>query len=509
MSTPPHRSAARVSALSSWHADWAGLRVAVLGAGLTGFSVADTLVELGATPLVVAGSIDENTERILEVLGVSTLRTTSEDVFPKELDDFDPELVVVSPGFPPHHGLVRGAAERGIPVWGDVELAWRVRDKLPDPAEWITVTGTNGKTTTVQLTAAMLAAGGVRAAPAGNLGIPLLDAIRDPGGFDVIVVELSSFQLHYSSGLSPYASACLNLAADHLDWHGSFEAYRDAKASVYESTRVACVYNRDDEATRTMVEQADVVEGCRAIGFGFGIPGRSDFGVVDGILCDRAFLDDRRNAALEIVTVAELERLGLAAPHLVADVLAACALARSFGVGLRAIRSALAGFRPDHHRTEVVGEAGGVRWVDDSKATNPHAAEASLASFDSVVWVLGGLFKGASPEDLIRRHAPRLRGAVLIGADRSAARSAFARHAPGLPVFEVDTADTEEVMPSAVRLAAGLAVDGDVVLLAPAAASMDQFADYADRGTRFGRAVREILGGGDDDHEPSATPPRH
>lgn len=498
----------RTASLTSWHADWSGLRVAVLGLGVTGFSVADTLAELGCAVLAASASADDATTEILEVIGVELLVADLDAGVPVRLAEFAPELVVVSPGFSPRHPLVVWAQSSGAAVWGDIELAWRLRDKTGRPAEWIAVTGTNGKTTTVQLTAAMLAAGGFRAAPCGNVGTPVLDAIRDPVGFDVLVVELSSFQLHYLGEISPWASACLNVADDHLDWHGSAEAYRAAKGRVYENTRIACVYNRDDPTTREFVEAADVVEGCRAIGFGFAVPGRSDFGVVDGILCDRAFHAERGDTALEIATVGELADVGLGSPHLVADALAASALARSFGTPIEAVRSALLGFRADHHRVETVAHSAGITWVDDSKATNPHAARASLTAFDSVVWIVGGLFKGASPDELIAAVAGRLRGAVVIGVDRAGVLASFARHAPRLPVIAVDTAETEEVMPTAVRLAAEFAIDGDVVLLAPAAASMDQFTDYADRGRRFARAVHEMVGGDTDDDERPAPSSR-
>ncbi|WP_244857674.1 UDP-N-acetylmuramoyl-L-alanine--D-glutamate ligase [Agromyces archimandritae] len=489
----------RLDALTSWHADWSGLRVAVLGLGMTGFSVADTLAELGARVTVYAAGTDEDRERILEVIGAGFVRHPL-DVVPEALAADPPELVVVSPGFHPDHPVIAWAEARGIEVWGDIELAWRVRDKV-NPAEWIVVTGTNGKTTTVQLTAALLAAGGTRVAPAGNIGIPVLDAVRDPAGFDVLVVELSSYQLQRirrvgPGRLEPWASVCLNLADDHLDWHGSAEAYRDAKATVYWNTRTACVYNRADEATRRMVEDAEVAEGARAIGFGLDVPGPSDFGIVDGILCDRAFLEERRTAALEITTLEDLAARGLDAPHVVQNVLAASALARSFGTPVEAIRSALTGFRLDEHRIELVSSAGGIRWIDDSKATNPHAAEASLAAFAPVVWIVGGLLKGVDVDELVGRHVSRLRAAVVIGEDRAALLAAFARHAPGLPVAEVTADDTERVMPDAVALAASLARPGDTVLLAPAAASMDQFASYADRGQRFHRAVDELGGAG-------------
>lgn len=488
----------RLDTLTSWHADWRGLRVVVMGLGVTGFAVADTLTELGATVLVTAPEVDDDRARILEVIGAGLLRHPL-DAVPVEIVDFAPELIVASPGFHPDHPVLTWAADSKIAVWGDIELAWRVRDKV-NTAEWILVTGTNGKTTTVQMAATFLAANGLRAAPCGNIGVPVLDAVRDPGGFDVLVVELSSYQLHHlpTSGpgaLHPWASTVLNVADDHLDWHGSFEAYRAAKATVYENTKVACVFNRADDATRRMVEDAEVEEGARAIGFGLDVPGPSDFGVVDGILCDRAFLDDRRSAALEITTLDELEPRGLAVPHVVANILAASALTRSFGVPVGVIHDALGEFRLDAHRIETVAVSGGIRWVDDSKATNPHAAEASLRSFGKVVWIVGGLLKGVDADALVAAHVPRLRAAIVIGLDRAALVAAFRRHAPELPLFEVVTDDTETVMPDAVALAAAVAEEGDTVLLAPAAASMDQFADYGDRGRRFHTAVGSMLGG--------------
>jgi UDP-N-acetylmuramoylalanine--D-glutamate ligase len=496
------RSAIDVAGLSSWNDDWTGLRVAILGLGVTGFAAADTLAELGADCSVFADTADDKTATVLEVIGVPhVLETTAEAVA-----QFHPELVIVSPGFPPSHSAVSWAVSQGIPLWGDVELAWRLRDKTETPAEWITVTGTNGKTTTVQLTTAILAAAGHRVIACGNVGVPVLDAIRDPVGFDVFVVELSSFQLHYASSLSPFSSVCLNVAEDHLDWHGSADAYRESKATVYRNTRVACIFNEQDVVTREMVEDADVIEGCRAVGFTLGSPGLSDLGVVDGILVDRAFHDDRHRSALELTTVAELQNIGLGSRHMVANVLAASALARSFGVEPEIIRDSLRAFRLDHHRTELVGSKDGVRWFNDSKATNPHAATAALVSFDPVVWIVGGLFKGVDVGSLVAAQVGRLRAAVVIGEDRKPLLEAFARHAPELPVFEVVTAETEDVMSAAVRLSAAVARSGDVVLLAPAAASMDQFSSYADRGNRFTAAVHELLGEQSDDDKPSARP---
>ncbi|MFJ6652684.1 UDP-N-acetylmuramoyl-L-alanine--D-glutamate ligase [Microbacterium sp. NPDC091313] len=511
-------SAGRLETLTSWYADWRGLKVAVLGLSVTGFSVADTLAELGADVLVVSERADEQYERLLPVIGVK-LWTGSLTTVPAELAEFAPDVVVASPGFSPQHPLVRWTLEQQIALWGDIELAWRVRDKVTradgSPAEWILVTGTNGKTTTTRLAATMLAAGGLRAAPVGNIGVPVLDAVRDPGGFDAFVVEISSHQLWYlglqtgsADPVSPHAAVCLNLADDHLEWHGSFEAYRDAKAVVYAHTRVACVYNKADAATREMVEDAEVVEGARAVGFDLGVPGPSDLGVVDGILVDRAFLEERRTSALELSTVAELREQGLAAPHIVANILAAAALARSLEVEPAAIRAALSTFALDPHRIQVVAVHEGVTWVDDSKATNPHAAASSLAAYPGAVWVVGGLLKGVDIGPLVAARGAGVRAAIVLGAEREEVVAAFARHAPAVPVFEVDAAETGNVMARVVDLALEVVRDGDVVLLAPAAASFDQFESYADRGRRFAEAVHERIAqdqdGGAHDHDGDA-----
>ncbi|MDR6867806.1 UDP-N-acetylmuramoylalanine--D-glutamate ligase [Microbacterium resistens] len=491
--------------LTSWHADWRGLRVAVLGLSMTGFSVADTLAELGADVLVLSESASPEYERLLPVIGAD-LRIGSLGTVPEELAAFEPEVVIASPGFPPSHPVIRWTQERGIALWGDVELAWRVRDKVlrPDgtPAEWVLITGTNGKTTTTRLAATMLVEGGLRAAPCGNIGVPVLDAVRDPAGFDVLVVELSSHQLWYL-GLSapaaqpvPYAAVCLNLADDHLVWHGGADAYRAAKAVVYRNTRIACVYNKSDEATRRMVEEADVVDGARAIGFDLGIPGPSDLGVVEGIVVDRAFLADRATTALELTTISDLAEHGLSAPHIVQNILAAAAIARSLDIAPEAIRSALETFRLDPHRIEIVARDGGVTWVDDSKATNPHAARSSLLAFPGAIWVVGGDLKGVDLSDLIADAGATARAAVVIGVERGEVLAAFERHAPEVQVWEVVPGDTEEVMNRVVELAAGIAHDGDTVLLAPAAASFDQFDSYVDRGHRFAEAVRERISRG-------------
>ena len=496
-----------LDSLTSWTAEWAGLRVAVLGLGVTGFAVADTLIELGSDVVVIAASGDGERAELLDVIGGRLVVEPDASVVPSPLEDFEPELIIVSPGYRPDHAILRWAAGRSLPIWGDIELAWRLRDKVSPPAEWLLVTGTNGKTTTTGLATHLLTTAGKRSAAVGNIGVPVLDAIRYPAGFDVLVVELSSFQLHWMprsgpGAVHPLASVCLNIADDHLDWHGSAAAYAESKGTVYFNTKVACIYNLADERTMHLVEEAEVEDGCRAVGFGLGPPGPSDLGVVDGILVDRAFHDDRHRSALELATIDELRTVGLASRHMAANVLAAAGLVRAAGLSPADVHAGLATFEVDHHRTETIAVAEGIVWVDDSKATNPHAANASLTSFTSVVWIVGGLLKGVDVSALVSTHAARLRSAIIIGADRGEVLAAFARHAPDVPLFEVTADDTRQVMPEAVRLAAASAREGDVVLLAPAAASMDQFTDYADRGTRFASAVKDHLGGAGDDHDP-------
>jgi UDP-N-acetylmuramoylalanine--D-glutamate ligase len=343
-----------------------------------------------------------------------------------------------------------------------------------------------GKTTALRMLAEMLRAAGLRVGAAGNVGDPIVSAVMDPDGHDVLAVELSSFQLHWTRTLAVRSAAVLNVAPDHLDWHGSMDAYAADKGRIYAGVETACVYNVADPVTERLVREADVVEGARAIGFTLGIPGVGMLGVVDDVLVDRAFVAERQTSAAEIAAVSDVRP---AAPHNVANALAAAALARSIGVPPVAVRDGLRAFTPEEHRITTVATVDGVAYVDDSKATNAHAAAASLASFGSVVWVAGGLAKGARFDELVAGARDRLRGAVLLGTDRGLIREALRRHAPDVPVIEVTDTDNV-VMDRAVQEAARLAKPGDTVLLAPACASMDMFANYAGRGDAFAAAVR-------------------
>ncbi|MGN5378379.1 UDP-N-acetylmuramoyl-L-alanine--D-glutamate ligase [Streptomyces sp. MUSC 14] len=466
--------------------DFRGTHVTVAGLGVSGVPAAKVLHARGAVVTVVNDGDDARAREQaaeLEALGI-TVRLGDGATLPEGT-----ELIVTTPGWKPDKPLFLAAERAGVPVWGDVELAWRLRG--PDAAPWLAVTGTNGKTTTVRMLASILTAAGLRTAAVGNIGVSLLDVVLGEEPYrdlDVLAVELSSYQLHWSPSLRADSATVLNLAPDHLDWHGSMEAYARDKGRIYEGNRVACVYNVEDKATEDLVREAEVEEGCRAVGFTLGAPAPSQLGVVEGLLVDRAFVENRQKNAQELAEVADVDP---PAPHNIANALAAAALARAFGVPASAVRDGLRAFRPDAHRIEHVADLDGVAYVDDSKATNTHAAEASLAAYEPIVWIAGGLAKGATFDELVARSAERLRAAVLIGADRALIRDALARHAPEVPVVDLDRTDTGAML-QAVTEAKRLARPGDTVLLAPACASMDMFTNYNQRGDAFAAAVREL-----------------
>ncbi len=473
------------------HDSWQGVRAVVAGFGVSGFAAADNLNHLGAG--VVA--LDEQTSdtmaekaELLEVLG-ATIRL-GEGATATLPDDVD--LVVTSPGWRPDAPLLAQARARGIPIWGEVELAWRLRD--PHHATpWLAVTGTNGKTTTVQMLDSILRAAGLRSIAVGNVGLPIVEAVMDPEPYDVLAVELSSFQLHYADSMSAESAAVLNIAEDHLDWYSGphgMEQYAADKGRIYDQVQRAAVYNVADPETRRLVEEAEVVEGARAIGFTLGMPSVGMVGIVEDILVDRAFIEQRETSAAELCTIADLNGGASPPPHLVANALAAAALARAHGVSQVAVRDGLRAFRPDGHRIAHVTTLDEVDWVDDSKATNPAAAQSSLQAYDHVVWVAGGLAKGARFDDLVQTVRERLRGVVLLGRDRHVIADALSRHAPDVPVVVIADGDTGDPMERVVGAAAGLARPGDTVLLAPGCASMDMFASYGARGDAFAAAVR-------------------
>jgi len=466
-----------------------GLAVCVAGLGVSGPPAAKALATAGANVTVVDSRDDAERGKIaheLAELGISALLG---DAAAKTLPH-GTALVVTSPGWQPDAPLLVAAAAAGVDVIGDVELAWRLRPALHHGGAqpWLAVTGTNGKTTTVRMLALMLAAAGYRSIAAGNVGTSLMDVVTEPEPYEVVAVELSSFQLHWSLTIAPQAAALLNVAAHHLDWHGSFESYAAEKAKIFMPGSVA-IGNADDQWS-TRLAQVAGREGRadRVVMFSLSEPGQGELGVVGDQLVDLAFgLDD------EPVALAAIDDLALPAPHNIANALAAAALARSYGAPPEAVSAGLRAFRPEPHRITLVGTVAGVDFVDDSKATNPHAAAASLAAYDQVVWVAGGLLRGAERDldQLVSGAAPRLRGVVLLGADRAKIAAALRRHAPDVPVVEV-TGPHTGIMELVVTAATRLAEPGDTVLLAPAAQSFDMFRDYPARGDAFADAVSRL-----------------
>ncbi|MBB3751284.1 UDP-N-acetylmuramoylalanine--D-glutamate ligase [Mycolicibacterium sp. BK634] len=473
-----------------------GAQVLVTGAGITGRAVVGALASWDVGIRVCDDNVDSL--KALAANGIDTI-TPAEAV--AGIGDFT--LVVTSPGFPPSAPVLAAAVAAAIPIWGDVELAWRLdaAGHYGPPRRWLVVTGTNGKTTTTSMLHAMLVADGRRAVLCGNIGDPVLDVLSEPADF--LAVELSSFQLFWAPSLRPAAGAVLNVAEDHLDWHGSMAAYAEAKARALDGA--VAVVGLDDPVAASLTSTAAAPV---KTGFRLGEPGPGEFGVHHGMLVDRAFADD--------LALAPVASISVAGPVGVLDALGAAALARAVGVAPASIADALAHFQVGRHRAERVAVVDGVTYVDDSKATNPHAAQASALAYPRVVWVAGGLLKGASVDEMVTAVADRLVGAVLIGRDRAVVADALSRHAPDVPVIEVvtredavvhetnESAVTHEtrvvdasgpglgaqVMTEVVAAAASLARTGDTVLLAPAGASFDQFAGYADRGDTFAAAVR-------------------
>lgn len=474
-------------------APWHEAKVVVAGLGRSGFAAADALLERHAQVLVLdeADTADNQEKRtLLEFLdGQVRLGAGATATLPDNVD-----LVVTSPGWRPTAPLLAQAAQRGVPIWGETELAWRFMHPHK-VVPWLGITGTNGKTTTTQMLDSMLRAAGLSVACVGNIGRPVMEAVNDEIDYDVFCVELSSFQLHWSPSLRMHSAAVLNLHDDHLEWYAHeadpAAAYAADKARIFTGITHSCVYNVADTRTEQMVEQAEVVEGARAIGFTLGIPSPSMLGVVEDLLVDRAFVEQRATSAMELAKVSDVHP---SAPHNIENALAAAALARSFGVPPQAVAQGLRDLQLGGHRIQTVAEQDGVTWVDDSKATNPHAANSSLRAYEHVVWIAGGQAKGVAFDELVATHADHLRGAVLMGADRAVIAQALARHAPQVPVIVLDTSDTGEAMTQAVAAAADWAQPGDTVLLAPGCASRDMWSGYDARGDDFAAAVRARLG---------------
>ncbi|MBM7825596.1 UDP-N-acetylmuramoylalanine--D-glutamate ligase [Arcanobacterium pluranimalium] len=476
--------------------DFDARRIAVLGLGVSGRACVDALV---TKTRAVVGVWDSQPEAVATYSADSRISYAfSDSAAQKMLDSlvtWQPDVVVISPGFPETGIEWTTLRERNIEIWSEIELAWRLRacDEAGVFAPWLCVTGTNGKTTTVSMLASILQHSHFKGVAVGNIGTPAVQEVSrtDANAPRAFAVELSSFQLKATHSMAPAAALCLNIDDDHLEWHGTRQAYWQAKASIYERTQLACVYPVGDSQVQSMVDEADVQEGARAIGVSLGIPALGQIGLVEDVAVDRAFGAHYRREATELFELGDLKGLGLEQlpAHLVKDALAAAALARSIGVDAEQVRAGLAAYRLGAHRIETVACVDGVEWIDDSKATNAHAAKASLCGRPekSVVWIVGGLAKGARFEQLVSEVESVLGAVIVIGRDQEPWRSALS--SLNVPVHYVDT-DATNPMELAVEAAQRhITSQTRSVLLAPASASMDQFTSYAHRGQAFSQAV--------------------
>ncbi|CAB4610924.1 unannotated protein [freshwater metagenome] len=451
-----------------------GKRILVAGAGVTGSACARALEKRGSLVTIVD-------EKVSELEGFIVI--TPERV---NFSHFD--LLLVSPGWREDHPVVLAARAARIALINEVDLAWSL--KAPGQ-KWLALTGTNGKTTTVELTAAMLRSGGLTAIACGNVGTTVIEVVESPEQYDYLVLELSSFQLHWLEDAEFISSAVLNIAQDHLDWHGSFDAYATDKLSILDKSMTAILNSQDGEIlTRTAHWQG------RKVFFSLDTPSPGEIGVVEELLVDRAFVADPQEAAM----FCELVEVTPTVPHNVSNALAAAGLARTVGVSHEAIRTAITEFAPGRHRIETVLVQEGITWINDSKATNPHAASAAIMSALSVIWIAGGLAKGAQMGELVQRIKSRVRVAILIGEDRELIAKELSEHAPAIEILRIDTpsqyskgGDDNSLMETVIRAAKERAISGDTVLLAPACASMDQFISYGDRGDRFRTAVEKVV----------------
>ncbi len=452
-------------------------RIVVAGAGVTGLAVARALIERGAE-VVFAD------EKGIEVEGIEVKK-------PGAFSESDFDALLVSPGWKESNPLVQLARSAGKDILNEIDFAWHIKmEKLPKQ-KWLALTGTNGKTTTVEMVAHIFATAGISAKACGNVGTTVIETVTSGEQLDYLILELSSFQLHWLQDAQFISSAILNIADDHVDWHGTFDAYAQAKISILDKSTTAILNGDDGEVVGRTSHWLG-----RKIFYSLDTPAPGELGIVEELLVDRAFVPDPQEAGL----LAELSEIVPTVPHHISNSLAAAGLASTVGISREVIREALKTFKPGRHRIEEVAEINGVKWVDDSKATNPHAASASIMSHFSVIWIAGGLAKGAAMEPLIERTWSRLKSAILIGEDRDLIRTALLKFAPDLPVYLIDPptsyqrgGHSNDFMNLVVAKAAEIADEGDVVLLAPACASMDQFISYADRGDRFAQSVKEVV----------------
>ena len=448
----------------SYVSELSGKKCLVIGAGVTGQAVDKALKKFGATSYL----FDEKTNSNLNVI----------DQIPQGID-----FAVVSPGWRTNHPVVLNLKNLGVEIIGEVDFAWRIKEVIAPSQKWVALTGTNGKTTTIKMVESIFKSAKINGAACGNVGQTVIESVMQEPALDYLALELSSFQIHWSE-LPKYESvALLNIAEDHIDWHGNFDNYAQAKLKLLKQAKKSFV-NKSDKVLSTKVQSGSV------IWFSLDTPQPGELGVVENLLIDRAFSPSPSEAN----EISELVDITPTVPHNIMNALAASALALSLGVKYQAIKDGLKNFSTDHHRMELVLNKDEINWVDDSKATNPHAAIASLLSYFNVIWIAGGLAKGASMDELAKRAGSRIKSIILIGQDREIIAQAFAHHSPTTELVRVDqSGDAKQLMKDVVAQAKKTAKSGDTVLLAPACASMDQFDSYVERGQLFAQAIKELV----------------
>ena len=443
-----------------------GAKCILFGAGVTGAPTLEFLKSKGATVISVDEKVQDNGIKCTldneDLVGVS--------------------FAVVSPGWRVDHPLISLVRGAGIELISEIDLAWKVKEQMFPNQRWIALTGTNGKTTTIQMLESMLVESGINAKACGNVGYTAIEAVVKSNA-DILALELSSFQLEWSNLAHFQSVAILNIAEDHIDWHQSFENYLAAKLKISELADLV-ILNKDDQ--HLAKSGKNISKPITWISL--QVPSKGEIGLVENIIVDRAFIKGDAEALFELGDVTP------SVGHNVSNAMAASALARSVGAKPDAIAQGLRNFKLDHHRLEVVHKNSGITFINDSKATNPHAAIAALYSQMESIWIAGGIAKGAAMDELAQRCKSRIKAAILIGSDAPIIKAALLKQSPNLAIYTTDLSlKGIDVMHSVMSIVKEIAVSGDVVLLAPACASMDQFKNYADRGESFTLAARQAF----------------
>lgn len=442
----------------------AGMNCLVIGAGVTGSAVHKSLLKFGA----VSKLFDEN-------------RSSQSDVVNKLPDEI--ELAIVSPGWRQDHHILNELRQRGSVLMSEIDFAWKVKQVIAPNQKWIALSGTNGKTTTIKMVESIFEAANIDGKACGNVGQTVIELVCQSKPLDFLALELSSFQIQWSNFARYESIALLNISEDHIDWHGNFDNYVSTKLKLADQSKLV-IANKSDPILSNRLRNNAV------IWYSLNTPVNGELGIVENLLIDRAFSDSISSAH----EIAELSDISPSVPHNVSNALAAAGLALSIGINYESIKKGLQKFKPDHHRMELVLEKDNVKWIDDSKATNPHAAIASILSNFNVIWIAGGLAKGASMDELVKRCSNRLKSVILIGEDRELIAESIMKLANNIELKRINKLkDARQLMIEVVNQAKALAQPGDTVLLAPACASMDQFTSYAERGDLFQEAVKELV----------------